>query len=235
MVDNFFTYEPSTKRHNAKAKAKPKSFQRHGKGKAKSRSIHNFAHYNFKKCVSLTGKYETTRSTKINYESKAVFFLLTQTVMNGAKRAQLRPSHKKKIRCWCCFRQFTVCPNSADDMFHIFSEKGNDISEDGKKLEVAHDKAYSLIDEHDVTLGKNGYSTANCTLMCGDCNRVQKQLSNHDFATSMSKEFGCNIEPPKLRPLNYTIVYNKKMWVITPSTELKVCQNIVNYLNRTQN
>lgn len=73
--------------------------------------------------------------------------------------------------------------------------------------------------------GPWGYSSSNCTLMCGECNCRQQNMDNQTYANSIG------VNPPVLRPRNYHLILSDNCTMqVTPENEYQVMQEVLRVL-----
>lgn len=73
--------------------------------------------------------------------------------------------------------------------------------------------------------GPWGYSSSNCTLMCGECNCRQQNMDNQTYAQTIG------VFPPMLRPRNYLLnLSNSYTTQVTPENEYQVMQEVLRVL-----
>ena len=83
-------------------------------------------------------------------------------------------------------------------------------------------------DRMTAQFGPYGYSSSNCTLMCGKCNREQQDMRNDEFARLKG------VTTPTLRPCRYPLrLHGNDQLMVTPENEHFVVEEILKLLMRS--
>ena len=165
---------------------------------------------------------KSRRSKKMSSPHHATFFLLAFTNYDSTRDCYtLRLGYTTK-HCWCCNKEYTI--QWGDNGFDVISDVDNHRPL-SMNLTVGHNIPYCQIRDGSTNLGIDGYSTHNCTLMCGACNSEQGTLDNYKYAIYKQ------VHPPILRPKKWTLILDDgKIFSVKPENELNITKELISYL-----